>query len=340
MEGAAMYTIPLIDIRKSSPVELVRSHAEQARALIAASCDTLGLVSQILGALVLPTGDRLSREWLERTNNPYLREIRDYAEILGVPGVYALNLCYEWSCTSGAYKKGEGVLLARVLDWSFPAMGENILVSHQSGEAGDFYNVTWPGTSGVFSAMAPGRFAVALNQAPMRSHGLGFVFDWAKNRMALLETTGAPPAHLLRKVFETASDYREARRLLASAEIALPVIYTVTGTKDDEGCVIERTEKECVVRELESGRVCAANHFESSLEEAGHGWRPRPIDSFGRMRLARSTPEDEIDENFRWFKSPIANPHSRLVMLADAASGRLSVLGVLGDKPVSNVFRL
>ena len=78
-------------------------------------------------------------------------------------GVYALNLCYEWGCTSGAYAQEDSISLLRVLDWPFPALGKHMVVAHQSGAAGDFYHVTWPGIAGVFNAMAPGR-QIALGE--------------------------------------------------------------------------------------------------------------------------------------------------------------------------------
>ncbi len=101
--------------------------------------------------------------------------------------------------------------LLRVLDWPFPALGKQVMVVLQKGKAGDFYNITWPGVSGVYTAMAPGRFAAALNQAPMRMHGLGYAGDWLKNRLMAGRETGLPPAHLLRQVFEQADSYETAK---------------------------------------------------------------------------------------------------------------------------------
>jgi hypothetical protein len=65
----------------------------------------------------------------------------------------------------------------RLLDWGFPKLGENLVVAHQSGPAGDFHNITWPGIAGIYQAVARGRFAAAINQAPMRRHGPGLATD-------------------------------------------------------------------------------------------------------------------------------------------------------------------
>jgi hypothetical protein len=288
---------------------------------------------------VLPYADRLSRDWLIRTNNPFRDEIRHFAEGLDVTGVYALNLCFEWGCTSAVYSGDNGPTLTRVLDWPFPQLGENVIVAHQRGKAGDFHNVTWPGVSGMFQGMARGRFAASLNQAPMRRHRLTYAGDWIANRRKMFRSTALPPAHLLRQVFEDAADYEEAKERLANTPIALPVIYILGGIRPGEGCVIERTEYHHAIRSIDNGRVCAANHFETGLHTEGYGWRPRPIDSVGRSRTARMLPVAEIDDQFTWFEPPVANAHSRLVTMACAATGALSVFGAYGLNRVTEILR-
>ena len=333
-----MNTIPLIDLRASDPRQLVRDYPEQAKELINASRKTLGLLSELISAALLPSGDRVSRDWLMRTKNPYFEEIKYYADHLGLSGIYALNICFEWGCTSAVYAKEDGPTLTRVLDWIFPKLGENIIVAHQHGSAGNFYNVTWPGVSGMFHGMAPGRFSASLNQAPMRRHRLTYIGDWIKNRQQVFKTTALPPAHLLRKAFEETQSYEEAKKLLSTTPVALPVIYILAGTRQGEGCVIERTENDYALRPIDKDRVCASNQFDTRLNLLGHGWRPRPINSAGRVNQARTLPLSTIDEQFSWFKPPIANSHTRLVMKACAASGTLSVLGTEGETPVTKLF--
>lgn len=335
-----MQSIPYIDIRNGSPLDLLNTHGGNAVELINASRNTFGMVSYVLSAPAFAVGDSTSKKWLEKTNNPYRAEIDAMAQRLGIPGIYALNMCYEWACTSGAYRKNNDVTLARVLDWPFPKMGENIVVAHQRGVAGDFYNVTWPGVSGMLNGMAVGKFAASLNQAPMQQHGLTFVGDWAKNRVSTWNASALPPAHLLRHVFETARSYDEAKKLLANTPVALPVIYTLTGISAHQACVIERTENDAAIREIEGDRVTASNQFETRLKDTGKGWLPREIDSEGRMKKSCEIAIDSINDNFDWFVSPIANAHSCLAMTANAATGALSVMGVKGSDAVTNVFRL
>ena len=197
-------TITFVDLRGKTPVDLLRSYPDVARQLIASACRSYGVLGRLVSLPLLMLGDRLSRRWLERNRNPYLYEIESFAEILETRGVVALNLSYEYGCTSGAWKTDDSVSLLRVLDWPVSHLGKQVMLVLQSGKAGEFYNLTWPGISGVFTAMAPGRFCAALNQAPMRRHLRGFVGDWITNLMQMRKETGLPPAHLLRQVFEQA----------------------------------------------------------------------------------------------------------------------------------------
>ena len=73
----------------------------------------------------------------------------------------------EWACTALA-RDDDAPWLVRTLDWPFPGLGRHVEIALMRGAAGDFYNVTWPGFVGVLTAMAPGRFAAAVNQAPLR----------------------------------------------------------------------------------------------------------------------------------------------------------------------------
>jgi hypothetical protein len=337
-----MQQIPLIDIREATPTSVLETHAGQARALIAASRRSFGPLVHAASYAAAPVGDWLARRWLARTGNPYLPEIRDFAQKLDVAGVFALNLVYEFGCTSGVYATDAGPRLLRVLDWPFPDLGKHTIVTRQRGPAGDFHNVTWPATSGVFSAMAEGRFAVALNQAPMRRHKSGLLLDWFKNRLMAGRANGLPPAHLLRKVCEEARDYASARSLLMREPVSIPVIYILAGVRDGEGCVIERLEEGAAVREMaQHAHVHAANHFLSHLNGIGYGWRPREMDSCGRAVCAGLiTGHAASNPVMPWFKPPIANLNSRLCLSANPSQGMLSVMGTQGETPTTELFRI
>ncbi|HUB85747.1 MAG TPA: hypothetical protein VL971_08640, partial [Rhizomicrobium sp.] len=202
-----------MDIGAASPVELVRLFPDRALALANAAKSTFGLASRAIAAASLPLADHASRNWLERAGNPYRQEIKELAALLGIRGTWFLNVCFEWGCTSGVWDSESGPVLRRVLDWPFPKLGENLVVAKQQAKAGVFFNMTWPGFNGVLQAMAPDRFAAAINQAPMRRRGAGYAGDWLSARVAVSKSVALPPAHLLRRVFETAPDYSVAKDL-------------------------------------------------------------------------------------------------------------------------------
>jgi len=330
-------SIPYVDNRGGTPPDLLRGYIAGMKALVLAATNTYGPLGRAASMAALPLGDRASKAWLERTHNPYRGEIGKIAEAVGLSGVYLLNVCFEWGCTSGVWAGAEGALMRRVLDWPFPALGEHIVVVHQSGEAGDFLNVTWPGVTGVYHASAPGRFAAAINQAPTRDFGSGFVGDWFRSRVAVGLSDGLPPAHLLRQVFEIAPDYASAQLLLCRTKLAVPAIFVLAGLSPEEGCIIERTEDRFALRLMSHGRVCATNHFEGKLDDHGKGWRARPIDSEGRLACANELGAEA--EDFSWFAAPIANPNSRLAMTACPTTGALSLVGTEGESPVTEIFR-
>lgn len=335
-------TIPFVDLRGKTPVDLLRAFPDKANALIKASTYAFGLPSHLASYVALPFMDKKSHAWLTTTRNPYLYEIETFADILDVPGVFALNTCYEWGCTSGVYRTGESVSMLRVMDWPFPELGKQMMVVRQMGKAGDFYNLTWPGVSGVYTAMAPGRFSAAINQAPMRRHGRSFLGDWYQNRKMVQDETGMPPAHLLRQVFEQARSYDDAKQMLTETRISLPAIFVLGGMGAGEGCVIERLENTAEVAELGAGQqLVAANHFTSSLITVGEGWRPREEDSEGRWKQAQDILGHDLEPmHFDWLRAPIISKRTRLCAVMDASRMRLLAQGFEGITSATEIYNL
>lgn len=334
--------IPFIDLRGKTPIELLRAYPDKAKELVVAARKSYGVLSDIASGIVLPFIDTRSHNWLKNTANPYLHEIETFDSILETRGVFSLNLAYEWGCTSGAFHNSDTdtVGMMRILDWPFPKLGKHLVVTLQSGKAGDFYNVTWPGISGVFNAMAPSRFSSALNLAPMRRHGRGLIFDWLKNRKVMHKQTGLPPAHLLRQVFEQAADYSQAKDMLSKTPVAVPAIFVLAGLGYSEGCIIERLEDSFNIREIGVGQqVAASNQFADNWAK---DMKPRPfLDSEGRFKQGCALQSHEImQDNFSWLTPPMLNKFTRLCMIADAATKRLSVQGFEGIVPATELFNL
>jgi len=334
--------IPFIDLRGKNLVDLLRMFPDKAEELVNSARNTYGLASYVTSAALMPLADKYSRRWLAKNANPYLHEIESMADVLGVRGVFALNVCYEWGCTSGMWRTNDTISMLRVLDWPFPNLGKHMVVALQKGKAGEFYNITWPGTTGMYTGMAPDRFTACLNQAPMRKHGRGFALDWVKNRQIAYRANGMTAAHLLRQVFETAMSYAAAREILMKTPLAVPATFILGGIRPGEGCVIERLENFANVFDLSGDYyIRATNHFVSSFTTDGKGWWPREIDSAGRYRHSGSIGGYELQqEGFGWLRSPIINPNTRVCVLADAATKRLCVQGYEGSLPVTELFNM
>jgi hypothetical protein len=170
MSAAPLPIIPVIDLREGGPPRGAVEGRERARAL---RDDCLSWLPGSARS-ALPLLDGVTRRWLSRSASDYVGEIEAVAATLGFPGIWFLNGCYQWGCTSLAREEGGAPWLARTLDWPFPGLGRHLQVARMQGQAGSFDNVCWPGYVGVLTASAPGRFAAAINQAPMkrRTHAL------------------------------------------------------------------------------------------------------------------------------------------------------------------------
>ncbi|MBI1648815.1 hypothetical protein C6Y62_02305 [Hyphomicrobium sulfonivorans] len=307
--------IPVVQAGTAFPLETLQQHEARAHALM--DCATAGVSQRTLRAL-----DAVSRRWLVKQGNALLPEIDAIAERLGRPGAYFLSVNYEWGCTCRVAPSPDGrsARLVRVLDWVTGGLGRYVLAAHVvGGSVGPFVALTWPGYTGVLQAMAPGRFSAALNQAPMRQHTGLFHLDWALGRARVWRLNHPTPAQLLRRVFETAADFAEAKRLLAESPICAPAIFSIAGINAHETAVIERTETDARVHE---GNTTAANHWQAP------GWRglARGNDSPGRACGMHGV-STEMDTRFAWLRPPILNWNTRLVMIADARQGRLVAQG-------------
>jgi len=228
--------------------------------------------------------------------------------------------------------------LIRTLDWPFRGLGRHTEIAHMRGERGDFVSITWPGYVGVLTAMAPGRFAAALNQAPMRRrtrHRWLRPYDFAANVLrATASADRMPPDQLLRRAFEVCADYATARRFLEETSVARPVIYALVGCAANERCIIERTETEFITREHDT---CAANDWVPSRPgwEGRIGTRRFLVSSFADAASYSRARREGLagwvgslaDDGFDWVREPVLNPYTRLAIATSPGRGTLRVTG-------------
>ena len=157
--------IPEWDYRDGGLPAFVRARRQAAVGVMEAVLDGLGLAGIVLRPF-LPLGDRIVARRLAAMGDPYREEILALPQVLNRPGAVAFSLSYEWGCTTRVFETGGVPQLFRTLDWPFHGLGARIEVVHLSGPAGRWVTATWPGVMGALHGAAPGRFSIALNQAP------------------------------------------------------------------------------------------------------------------------------------------------------------------------------
>ncbi len=333
-ERATRRRVAIVDVREGGPVRHACEAGVRARALRDDCLAWFPLPARTL----LPMLDRLARSWLVRSRSPYAGEIETIATALGFAGVWFLNGSYQLCCTALAREEGGHPWLARTLDWPFPGLGRHVEVARMRGPAGEFFSVTWPGYVGVLTAMAPGRFAAAINQAPLYRRtrqpwlrpydiALAAITTWSFVRHI-------PPDQLLRHVCETCASFDEARERLETVPVARPVIYTLAGCAPGERCVIERTEDGHQTRFEETS---AANDWLRSAEpwEARVGGRFTLTCQFAEAAENSRSRREALagwngrfaSERFGWVASPVLNPFTRVAVEMCPAEGALRVVG-------------
>jgi hypothetical protein len=186
----------------------------------------------------------------------YQGEIGSWADALGVSRgtVTILNCAYELShlrrprlfgCTAGVrWVEGLGMVHVRSLDWPLAMMGGATRLFRFRRGAREFVTVGVPGQVSVLSGMLPRAYSATINWAPPASFPS---FDFG-------------PAFLLRDTLETCDRYDEAVRSLSETPLSTSVFFTICGTVKDQACIIERTQREAVVRSMTGPVLVQANH--------------------------------------------------------------------------------
>ncbi len=331
-------TLAVVDVRDGGPVRHARERSGCARAL---RDDCLAWFPA-LAAPFIPALDEVARRWLARSCSPFVGEIEAIAATLKFPGIWLLNASYQWGCTALAREEAGRPWLVRTLDWPFPGLGRHAEVARMCGPAGDYFSVTWPGYVGVLSAMAPGRFAAAINQAPLRRrtrHPWLRFYDIAVNALnTWRRVRHIPPDQLLRLVCEECTSFTQARRRLEATPIARPVIFTLAGCQPGERCVIERTEEGFVTRVTATS---AANDWLDAVA----GWEGRvgadvvmtcsPAEAAAASRRRREALAGWAGSvaagAFAWVTPPVLNRFTRLAVEMCAATATLRVAGYERD---------
>ncbi|HSI02716.1 MAG TPA: hypothetical protein VLA02_19090 [Reyranella sp.] len=307
------------------PVPFVESGESDPQRTLAVRDACLGWLP--CGGLLARLGDPIVNRWMRRAGSPYTDEIEATARTLKRPGIWLLHGAYLFGCTALADESGDGPRLRRTLDWPFAGLGRLVEVMRRQGPAGAYLSITWPGFVGVLTAMAPGRFAASINQAPMKRRTPLLWLDYALNALIALRGSNClPPDHLLRRAFETCATFEQAHRLLETAPVARPVLFLLIGCAPGERVIIERDgERSRTYRD----DTAMANDW----QEPRPGWHPRccgegtPVENNRRRRAALAAFMGRDAPDFGWVADPVLNGCTRLSVEMSPATGRLVVAG-------------
>ncbi len=164
-----------------------------------------------------------------------------------------------FGCSTLALATADGPVLARNLDWWPEALlaRTSLRVVGRSGGRARIITAGWPGSIGVVTGLAPGRFAVAINAVS------------APDERA--RATGYPVLLFLARVLEDAPDFDAALRLMTQTRLAASCLLTLVGVENHQRVVVERTSTRHALRRPPSrgAPLYTTNDYRALYADAG-----------------------------------------------------------------------
>lgn len=166
-----------------------------------------------------------------------------------------------FGCTAGIkWNYGLGMIHIRNMDWPLNRLGNSTRLFEFHRGKRKFYSVGVLGQIGVFSGMLPKKYAITINWAPVNEFP---------------DFEGYDPSFLLRWVFENCDNYQEALNELKNNLLSTNVFFTISGVKEDEAAVIERTKSSSIIRKIKNHQIVQSNHFVyKKFNELNKFWEP------------------------------------------------------------------
>ncbi len=170
-----------------------------------------------------------------------MAEVDAIAQLSGFPfeRLFFLNFMYEYStikaCTGAIVRTAEGKIIhGRNLDFSMWELLANMVANVQYYRGDQLLYSVDTIVGGVFTLTAnkPGAFSVEVNTRTEAKFDDDFI--------SLLMKNAIPTCWLLKKVVDEESTFQSAVQRLKTERIGGPVYFVVSGTKGNEGIVIER----------------------------------------------------------------------------------------------------
>lgn len=222
--------------------------ASAARALLDVYERDLGTTVQpLLGTLL-----ELARSVLPSDTFAELEGVATFIDA-PLPRVVLGNLYYDvikagLGCSAFAVDTPQGPLHARNLDWWTTGgllRNETEIFDFRRNGRTRYQLVGWPGFIGAFSGVGPGRFAITLNAV------------LSDDPACIAE----PVVFLLRRVLDEASSFDEAMKVLSTAPIASDCLLLLSGVREGEFVVIERTPSRSGIRRPANGFIDVTNDY-------------------------------------------------------------------------------
>lgn len=206
----------------------------------------------------------------------YLDEIKSLADQcdFSEDEVLLANLYYDavkfaFGCTAFAIHDGKTVWHARNLDWwtENGALSKYSAIFHFQRDGSTVYKtVGWPGFIGALSGMKPGSFALTLN-AVVSNESPGIA---------------NPVSFLLRDVLENCQSFEEAQQKLSHTNIISDCLLLLSGTKEGEMVVIERTPTKHYLRQPSTNSIVVTNDYKGLDLNVSEGQNTLQETSCGR----------------------------------------------------------
>ena len=256
---------------------------------------------------VLSFLDHLSRRWLVRNRSRYLAELDALAVLSQAPGLYYLNVQYEWGCTTAikpAPEDARRVSCARSTG-TLPAS------AHLSSPHA--LPIRW--VPGSRSLGRPSQGCCRRSHRPVRPRSTSRCHRAAS---VFIPSTGSSQrvrsgAHLTSSLSIFSAAFLKPRRImplpgqcLKTTPIATPAIFTLVGVRADEGVVVERDPPKRALTDTH-----AANEWRTPTWQPGHH---RAYENDARLAAMRATPS-QWDLHFGWLTWPLLNAETRLAMV-------------------------
>ncbi|TWU12221.1 Acyl-coenzyme A:6-aminopenicillanic acid acyl-transferase [Symmachiella macrocystis] len=296
---------------------LSRQQNQWAKELIRLSVDEVGGIAEYRDSILTHALKRINPEFTAEIEGLATQLDVDFAETL------AANLYYDFvkrllGCTAFAVNTENGPIHARNMDWFSHSncLSEftTIVNFMNNDDTTRFRSVSWPGSVGVLSGIAPGRFAVTLNAVlsdePMQ------------------EATSV--AFLIRKVCQESETFQDAVDALSTQVISSDCILLVTGTRKGEMVVIERTPTRHAIRTTEEDFIVATNDYRAldceGVEQDGEIYKT----TCGRFDAATMRLHSKLPINSEQCFAVLNDEHVKMQitvqqMVMSAATGMLNV---------------